>query len=161
MSKPKVEFSVDRPEQSVGFVFWKTTLLWQKKITECLKPLNITHVQFVLLAGLGWLQNKNSEVTQMMLAHHAEVDVMMTSKVIRSLEAKNLIVRHQHSTDTRAKSLSLTPPGRKLLEKALIIVEEADKVFFKPIQPNKNQFSDSLRALMTENLKAGDNNVGI
>lgn len=161
MLSDQIKFSVERPDQSLGFVFWKTTLLWQKKITETLKPLNITHVQFVLLAGLGWLQNENNEVTQMMLANHAEVDVMMTSKVIRTLESKQLVTRHQHSTDTRAKSLRLTEVGRNLLKKALFLVEEADKEFFKALQKNKNQFSNDLSLLMTANLKSGDNNVDL
>ena len=153
MSLSEVQFSVDRPEQSLGFVFWKTTLQWQRKITEGLKPLDMTHVQFVLMAGIGWLENENDEVTQTMLASHAEVDVMMTSKVLRALESKSWVQRNLHSTDTRAKSLSLTRQGKHQLKKALIIVEDIDKQFFSAIKKNKSQFLENLLNLMKINLK--------
>ena len=161
MSKSEVQFSVDRPEQSVGFVFWKTTLLWQKRMSESLKPLNLTHVQFVLLAGIGWLQHENEEVTQMMLAYHAEVDVMMTSKVIRALSEKVLVTRNEHSRDTRAKSLKLTNSGKVLLEKALVVVEKVDEEFFEPLKKDKNQFSNNLRLLMKTNLNMDGNDVDL
>lgn len=161
MPKSEIQFSVDRPEQSVGFVFWKATLFWQKKMSEALKPLSLTHVQFVLLAGIAWLQHNNEEVTQMMLAHHAEVDVMMTSKVIRALSNKKLVIRHEHSTDTRAKSLKLTDSGKALLKRALVIVEKVDAEFFKPLKKDKNQFSNNLRLLMKKNLNVGENDVDI
>jgi hypothetical protein len=38
------------PDKSPGFLLWQVTLRWQRKVTIALAPLDLTHVQFVLLA---------------------------------------------------------------------------------------------------------------
>lgn len=144
----KVTFSKERPEQSLGFVFWQVSNLWQRKIGEVLKPLNLTHVQFVLLAGIGWFNKTHISATQTMLAQHAKTDIMMTSKVVRTLEAKKLIIREIHSTDTRAKSLVLTQAGAKLLTQALAIVEHVDEIFFKELGIQTGSFLANLTRLV-------------
>jgi len=37
------------PAGSPGFLLWHVTLQWQRAITAVLQPLDLTHVQFVLL----------------------------------------------------------------------------------------------------------------
>jgi hypothetical protein len=37
---------------SPGLLLWRATLRWQRRIVAALKPLGLTHVQFVLLASL-------------------------------------------------------------------------------------------------------------
>lgn len=41
----------DGPATSPGFLLWHVTLRWQRAITAALRPLDLTHVQFVLLAS--------------------------------------------------------------------------------------------------------------
>lgn len=41
------------PEQSPGFLLWRATLSWQRRIRSVLEPRQLTDVQFVLLASLG------------------------------------------------------------------------------------------------------------
>src|SRR3546814_15453085 len=41
-----------RPENSPGFLLWQVTNQWQRRLRATLEPLGLTHVQFVLLAGL-------------------------------------------------------------------------------------------------------------
>ena len=43
------------PEDSPGFLLWHVTLRWQRDIAAALAPLDLTHVQFVLLATTWWL----------------------------------------------------------------------------------------------------------
>jgi hypothetical protein len=38
------------PAASPGFLLWHLTLAWQRAVTAVLEPLDLTHVQFVLLA---------------------------------------------------------------------------------------------------------------
>jgi hypothetical protein len=38
------------PNDSPGFLLWHATLRWQRGVARALKPLELTHVQFVLLA---------------------------------------------------------------------------------------------------------------
>jgi len=79
--------------------------------------------------ALLWLAGKEKHVTQVMLAHHSKLDVMMTSQVLRTLESRGLLLRHSHPTDTRAKVLELTQSERDLVVAAIPLVEGIDDTF--------------------------------
>lgn len=144
----KLKFSKERPEQSMGFLFWQVTHNCQRKISKALKPLNLTHMQFVLLAGLKCLAKQDKIVTQIMLASHANIDVMMASNVIRALEQKNFIIRQTHPTDTRAQQLMLTELGAQNLEKALDAVDEVEKTFFQSFGDSQTVIHEELLRLL-------------
>jgi len=112
-------------------VLWRATLAWQREMRTALAPHGLTHVQFVLLASLWWLSEHGDPPTQKELADQAGTDAMMTSQVLRKLEAAGLIERNPHPRDSRARLLALTEPGRETLAKALKDVEAADARFFK------------------------------
>jgi DNA-binding MarR family transcriptional regulator len=99
-------------------LLWQVTMLWQRKIKKGLDTIDITHTQFVLLASLAWLLNKNDSVTQTAIADHSKTDRMMVSKVLRTLQQKGFVQRQEHVTDTRAKTIWLTPKGETVLQKA-------------------------------------------
>lgn len=139
-----IKFSHDRPEQSMGFLFWQITNLWQRKIVQSLEPTGLTHVQFVLLAAIGWHNQQKEVVTQALLARFAKTDVMMTSKVARTLEQKGLLRREEHKTDTRAFSLVLTPQGIKKLNQAMPLVVDVDKKFFKVLKGQRSDFMNRM-----------------
>ena len=88
------------PEDSPGFLLWHVTLRWQRAMVAALAPLDLTHVQFVLLATTWWLNERGEDPNQLTLARQAGTDVKMTSEVLRRLEAKGLIVRAVDATDT-------------------------------------------------------------
>lgn len=135
-------------EESPGFLLWQVAHYWQRQIVGKLKTLELTHVQFALLAGLQDLnQNSDGLVTQVQLSRYVHTDVMMTSKVVRKLEDKNLIRRQEHPTDTRAKALEITEEGKQLLQEAKGIVAQFDREFFSPIQGKAQPFTDSLAQL--------------
>jgi DNA-binding MarR family transcriptional regulator len=138
----------EEAEQSPGFLLWQVTNLWQKRQRAALEPLDLTHVQFVLLAGVGWLARTSSAVTQVQLAHHACTDVMMTSEVVRTLEKKGLIQRTPHPVDTRSKCLALTPLGEDRLQQAIQIVEAVDRLFFSALPEDQSHFITELRSLL-------------
>jgi DNA-binding MarR family transcriptional regulator len=129
----KFPSSFETPSVSPGFLLWKVTHLWQRKQRDTLKEIDLTHVQFVVLAGLGWLQKVNKNISQAELARHAEIDEMMASSVIRTLEKKKLLKRHKHPTDTRARVLALTSEGERVMMLALERVERVDREFFKNV----------------------------
>jgi DNA-binding MarR family transcriptional regulator len=126
--KKASKFSV--PEESAGFLVWQITRMWQEQVTEALIEIELTHIQFVVLAGVGWLTKDKLLVTQAQLAEFYEVDVMSISQVSRKLEDKQLIQRREHPSDTRAKVLSLTDSGETVLKLALEIVGKLDEKFF-------------------------------
>jgi DNA-binding MarR family transcriptional regulator len=74
------------PIESPGFLLWHATLRWQRGVAAALAPLDLTHVQFVLLACTWWLNRQGERPTQVRLASQAGTDIKMTSQVVRSLE---------------------------------------------------------------------------
>jgi DNA-binding MarR family transcriptional regulator len=123
--------SIAGPDESPGFLLWRVTLRWQRVIVAALRPLGLTHVQFVLLASVWWLAAvANEEPTQRRAAEHAGTDPMMTSQVLRALEGKRLVTRKPDPDDSRARRLGITPRGAALAQRAIAVVEAADTAFF-------------------------------
>lgn len=116
-------------DASPGLVLWQVTNRWQAAQRATLKPFGLTHVQFVLLASLTWLDT-DGPVTQKALSAHAATDEMMTSQVLRALEAAGLVERAPHPTDRRARALQVTDTGRDLANRAVVAVEACDRAFF-------------------------------
>lgn len=152
MSK-KIEFHFKKPEDSPGYLLGQLTMLWQRKQKRVLDPLDLTHTQFVLLCALAWLSGDSDQVTQVDIANQGNADRMMVSKVLRTLEEKKFITRHEHPTDTRAKTIRLTAEGEKVLQKAIVCVETADLDFFNKLGTDITAFNSKMAALIEENSK--------
>lgn len=118
-------------DTSPGFLLWHATLRWQRAIAATLKPLGLTHVQFVLLASTWWLGDQGALPSQRELADNCGTDVMMTSQVVRTLEGKGLLVREADAADSRVKRLRVTDEGRDLAQRAVAEVEAADRAYFR------------------------------
>ena len=124
------------PGRSPGFLLWHATLRWQRGVVATLKPLGLTHVQFVLLASTWWLNEQGERPNQIGLAAFAGTDVKMTSQVIRSLERKGLVECEIDPADTRARRLRVTRRGARLAPRAIAAVEQVDADFFADVAPD-------------------------
>lgn len=118
------------PGESPGFLVWRVTLRWQRLVTSGLRPLNLTHVQFVLLARAWWLSEHGQIPNQSAIASHAGTNVKMTSEVLRKLEDRGLVVQRTDARDRRAKAIIVTAEGARLAEHAIRVVEKVDAGFF-------------------------------
>lgn len=143
-------FSVEKPEESSGFLLWQVTNLWQREIKKALEQYNITHSQFVLMASIHWLTLHKQEVTQIILSSHTKIDPMTTSTVLRTLQKKDLITRQEHVTDTRAKIVVLTEAGKEITKKAIVTVEAFDKKFFSILGANTKNLNQNLITLQEQ-----------
>jgi DNA-binding MarR family transcriptional regulator len=134
---------------STGLLLWRATNRWQAAIRAALKPFGLTHVQFVLLASLTWLDGTSDRVpvTQSALAGHAATDPMMTSQVLRALEARGLVERAAHPDDARARAVSVTPDGAELASRAVVAVEACDDAFFGALGEDEAAFRAALARL--------------
>jgi DNA-binding MarR family transcriptional regulator len=119
-------------DESPGLVLWQVTNRWQAAQRAALKPFGLTHVQFVLLASLTWL-DADGPVSQRRLADHAVTDPMMTSQVLRALEQRGLVRREPDPADRRARALIVTGEGAALANRANAAVEACDAAFFAPL----------------------------
>ena len=147
----KMPTKFEKPDESPGFLLWQTMNLWQRKMRAALRESGLTHVQFVLLASTVWLNDHGREATQVMIARFAHADVMMTSQVLRSLEEKDLVLRLKTPDDTRAHLISPTEKGRRLIGKAIKVVEDTDSAFFAILDNNMNELTEMLRKLISSN----------
>jgi len=121
------------PNDSPGFLLWHATLRWQRDITRALRPLELTHVQFVLLACAWWMNGQGERPSQVELAAFAGTDVKMTSAVIRGLERKGLVTRESDPKDSRAVRIRTTRVGARLAQRAIAVVEDVDRWFFEGV----------------------------
>ena len=142
------DFSIDKPEESTGFLLWQVTNLWQREIKKALEAYGLTHSQFVLLASMLWLKSDKQNVTQIVLSNHTKIDPMTTSTVLRTLQTKGLVQRKEHETDTRAKTVGLTETGLKITKQAINTVEEFDKLFFGSLDMQTEDFNNKLTTLL-------------
>jgi len=121
------------PSESPGFLLWHATLRWQRAVAAALGPLDLTHVQFVLLASVWWLNSQGERPNQLAVAEYAGTDVKMTSQVLRTLERNGLVDRETDPRDTRAKLMRITERGGELAPRAVAVVEQVDAEFFRPV----------------------------
>lgn len=147
----KINFKFKSPEESPGYLLGQLNLIWQRNQKKVLDPLDLTQTQFVLLAALAWLSKTKNEVTQVDIANQGNADRMMVSKVLRTLEVKKFISRHEHTTDTRAKIVRLTLSGEKVLQAALVKIENADIAFFSVLEKKLPSFNKNMFKLISEN----------
>lgn len=117
------------PEESLGYLLWRISTEWRSSIEATLRPLNLTHPQFVVLAATAWLTRNGQMVSQIQIGKMAGLDPNTISQILRGLETKEFIVR-KRSIDERGKNPVLTNSGSQVLAIAMPAVEKADAEFF-------------------------------
>lgn len=133
-------------EESPGYRLWRVSTLWRRAIEAVLKPLGLTHPQFVVLASTAWLTQAGEKVSQVEIGKQAALDPNTTSQILRGLQAKGLIERSKDS-DERRKYPLLTALGAEKLAKAMPAVEGADAAFFASADLNKSEVIKLMKAL--------------
>lgn len=134
--KPKITIEkitiYNKPEESPGYLLWRVSSRWRGAIEDTLKPLDLTHPQFVILATIGWLTKDHAKISQIDISKAAELDPNTTSQILRGLEKKELITRVRR-LDERSKNPKLTLLGMKKLALAMPAVETTDTLFFSSL----------------------------
>jgi DNA-binding MarR family transcriptional regulator len=117
------------PEESPGYLLWHISLSWRNAVEAALKPFNLTHPQFVVLATTAWLTREEKKVSQIDISRASGLDPNTTSQVLRGLETKGFVQRVR-SMNEKNKNPTLTEVGFSILSRALPAVEKADSNFF-------------------------------
>jgi DNA-binding MarR family transcriptional regulator len=131
--------SYESAEVSPGFLFWKTFNAWTRVLRGELEKLDLTQVQFSILAAVSYLSSAGEEVSQQSVANHLSMDKMMVSDVVKTLGRKKFLQRSPHSLDRRAFALRLTSAGKNKLQKAVPVVEATDENFFGVLSPSQRR----------------------
>lgn len=119
--------------QSPGFVLWRITAGWERALTAALKPLDLTHPQFVLLACIYWANTHGQTPSQADIAQQAGLDPKAVSPVLRRLEKARLLTRGIDPADSRARAVTVTDQGAAVAAKAIALVEHVDEEYFSQL----------------------------
>jgi DNA-binding MarR family transcriptional regulator len=136
-----------KAEASPGFLFWKTFNAWSRLLRVELDKLELTQVQYSIMAAVTYLGSTQEHVSQQDVANQLAMDKMMVSDVVKALETKKMILRKPHPQDGRSFSISLTESAKQQFRKAVPIVENTDENFFGTL--SSKQRSAFLEALIT------------
>ncbi len=132
-------------EDNPGFLLWRVSALWSGSTTAVLKPLGLTHPQFVILATIDWMKGKGASKEE--IGRRVVLDPKVTSHLLRSLQVKGLI----DLTGERSKYPVLTKSGEEMLAKAFPLVESADAAFFAAIDLKNSKIVTTLQKLVHAN----------
>ncbi len=115
-------------------------------MTDALAPLGLTPAQHTLLVGALWIEeNEKRRPSQRDLAELVHFDPVMTSEVVRTLEANELLTRETDPNDRRARQLHLTRTGKAKAKKATKAISDATTRFFSDV--DKDALIESLLPL--------------
>ncbi|WP_318486198.1 transcriptional regulator, SarA/Rot family [Photobacterium leiognathi] len=140
-------FKYELPSNSIGLQLWVVYNKWHSEVMKHLKPLNINHTQFVILASILWCNKNKNETTQAELVNITGLDKMTLSKSMKTLVANDLIIKDKYVRDTRSFSLKLSETGEYLTKKAIAQVEKLDQQYFDSLQDKRAIFTSLLLGL--------------
>lgn len=136
------------PEALLGYRLWQVHYAWHRHVERHLGAIDLTHLQYVLLAATSHLLSDHQPPTQIRLAKFTRLEKMMVSKNLRALERQGLIARNPHPTNPRANEIGLTAKGWRVLERAFAAAIAAHASFFRPFGSDWRKFDTMLRILM-------------
>lgn len=113
-------------QECQSFRLWQANNKVQGLLRPCLGELELTYVQYMVLASLAFDMNKRA-INQKQLARTLDIDLTMASQVIRKLEQNRFLVRTRGIIDGRAVSLRITAKGMNLAIRAQKAVENHEK----------------------------------
>ena len=153
VEKNKKHFYWGNLAEDTGFLMLQIANLWGNSHDRALKRYHgLSHMQYAILASVCWLVNQNGQqVTQSILAQHTKINPMTVSQIFKVLEKKGYIYRTTHPNDVRAKSVTLTPAGIELMDKAVKTIHDVDAKFFKILGKNTLRFNRQLHSLLKAN----------
>lgn len=134
-------------QESVGFLFWQTHMLWSREIKKVLTPFKLSHTQFVILAVINYLTTSKEEVSQVDISELSNIDVMTISTSLKALTKNGYVIKDRSLKDARAYVLKLSDSGESILKESIKVVEAVDALFFNLPEDEFKQFSTSLEVL--------------
>ncbi|MEU5949921.1 MarR family winged helix-turn-helix transcriptional regulator [Micromonospora sp. NPDC047465] len=129
-----------------GFLLRHATLRWQRHVAAALAGMSMTHVQFLVLGSTWWLGRNGEAPRQRDVADHAGLEPVLTSQVLKVLERDGHVKRIRDTADARAVRVMVTPQGRDLARRCVVIMDRIDAVYFAEARATPG-FMEQLRAL--------------
>ena len=112
---------------------------WRRQVAEA------TGLPFSRVRALRRLENGPKTLGQ--IAEEMSTDASAATIAINDLEKKGLVAREVHASDRRARSVSLTAAGKKVVAKARAISDEAPPSFAALPEKELEKLEKTLEAL--------------
>lgn len=141
----------DEAEGIAGFLLWRVSRLWQRRLAIALKDLKLPTTQAVVLANVLRFTEEGREVNQALLAKAATMDRTTTSKALQALERRRLVARAAPEGDLRAYEVRLSARGRAAAFEVIGRFAAAHEAFFKPLGGDEARIAELLKTLMRDN----------
>ncbi|MBN8291312.1 MarR family transcriptional regulator [Rhodobacter sp. NTK016B] len=155
-----------RHRPTLGALVWTLSTRWRRMTDRALADLGLTHAQFAALDVVG--QSRRDLLPERMdmadqtdlrspvdrpllqsdLAAALAVTPIFASKLARALERDGLIARGAVSGDARARSLSLTAQGERVLTQARARVRTLETRLVEPLGNGETQAGQAMRILL-------------
>lgn len=94
-----------------------------RKYTPILKKLNLTYTQYIVMMVM-W-EHKSLKVGE--ISKQLYLDTGTLSPLLKSMEEKGLLQRMRDKNDERVVTITITPAGEALQDRALSVPEEMGK----------------------------------
>src|SRR5271163_1943148 len=114
--------SLGAPDNAIGYVLWRLAHRFQREADRVLAPIEVTHLQFTILAQTAWLGRLGKAVPQAEIARFGDMHPMQVSLMLKVLERKGLITRERDTSHVRAKKVVVTASGISALRRALPVM---------------------------------------
>ena len=151
MKEHKKIFPVTRLEEKSGYLLYQVNMLWQRKVNQGLKSLDLTHTQFIVLASTAWMGKEGERVHLSDISTFAHFDRMMTSRLTDKLSERNLLKKIPGKQNAKIREIKLTPTGIELLKKAIQKMLEMEKEFYGPLGEHHQELNKNLEKLLIAN----------
>jgi MarR family transcriptional regulator, organic hydroperoxide resistance regulator len=121
-SQARAESRADwlRLDRQLCFALYSASLAMTKLYKPLLDPLGLTYPQYLVMLVL-W---EGDGITVSQLGERVALDSGTLTPLLKRLEASKLVLRLRDAADERRVLLQLTPAGRALKTKALVVPEQ-------------------------------------
>src|SRR5919201_3048543 len=133
--------------KSSGFLLARLGLAFKGKAIERIEQEGFEGHHYSVLAMLG----EGDRETQATIADALDLDPSRLVAVLDSLEKRGLVARQRDPHDRRRHVVSITPAGKRQLQKLRAIVKQLEDDFFGPLAAQDRQaFHELLQELACE-----------
>ena len=139
-------------ENRLSLLIWQTSNLWQSKIREKLKKINISLNEYLILETLYKLQDQTDNITQQDICKSSSIDRSVVSVRVSDLEEKKLIIKKK-PLDKRSDSLILTSEGNLLVNNIIKIIKNQEDEIFDKLGSEIFNFTNSLKLILGKKIR--------
>ena len=133
---------MENPYATLGFLLKRAHQSLRSRLDNELRTIGLTTPQYAVLTYL----EASPGATNAELARRTFVTPQTMQVILVGLEKAELVLRRPHPEHRRMQNTELTPTGRKVLKRAVEIVDATEDLLREALGPNA---ADEMQAALT------------